>query len=67
MRAAFFIILTLVSLMLISGCEPTKEEGAISSTTPFIGGANALTANFISGAPPEFILDNGNSPFGIAV
>ncbi len=66
MKSTYFIVLAVISLLLVSACE-SKDKTGIPSITPFTGGANALTANFLPGAPPDFILDAGNSPFGIAV
>jgi len=59
------IILVLAALIILSACQ--KKAGGIDTTTPFIGGANGLLASFIEGAPPEYIFDNGNYPFGISV
>ncbi len=57
--------IALLMVFLLSAC--TSKGPAIDTTTPFIGGANGLLASFIEGAPPEYIFDNGDYPFGISV
>ncbi len=60
------LILILASLFILPACKG-KKTSAVDTTTPFIGGANGLRASFIEGAPPEYIFDKGNYPFGISV
>jgi hypothetical protein len=59
------LFLVLASLLLLPACKP--KAPSVDTTTPFIGGANGLLASFIEGAPPEYVFDNGNYPFGISV
>ncbi|MBI4150349.1 hypothetical protein HY488_03020 [Candidatus Woesearchaeota archaeon] len=59
------IVLVLFAVFLLPACKP--KGPTVEVTTPFIGGANGLLASFIEGAPPEYIFDNGNYPFGISV
>jgi len=60
------IILVVFALMTVTGCQG-QTETTISGSTPFIGGQTGLLMSFIPGAPPEFIFDKGNLPFGISI
>lgn len=64
-RYRIILVLVIVSLLLLTACK--KQAPAIDTATPFIGGANGLLASFIEGAPPEYIFDSGNYPFGVSV
>ena len=65
-RNYIILFLVIISLLILPACK--KSGGpAVDTTTPFIGGANGLLASFIEGAPPEYIFDKGNYPFGISV
>ncbi len=62
---AFLAMLWILVLFAVSGCQ--GKGAAVDTTIPFIGGSNGLLAEFVSGAPPDFVFDNGNYPFGISV
>lgn len=59
------IAMLLVLVLFLAGCG--DKAPLIDTTTPFIGGSNGILASFVSGAPPDFVFDNGNYPFGISV
>jgi hypothetical protein len=56
----------LIGAILLSGCGG-GEKRVGPSTTPFVGGVTALRMEFVEGAPPEEIFDNGNFPFAINI
>lgn len=60
------IILVISALLTVTGCQENGES-EVSLSEPFIGGQNGLLMSFIPGAPPEFIFDEGNLPFGISL
>lgn len=61
------IILMLVafSLLVLSGCD--GGETTTSGYSPFIGGSEGLDMEFVTGAPPDEIFDNGKSSLPISV
>jgi len=66
MNSRYILTLLILAVLIFSiGCQ--KPDTTSLDETPFIGGANGLLASFIPGAPPEFIFDAGNYPFGISV
>jgi len=67
MKIARIMVFGIVVLMLsvIGGCSGSKDVGP--EKTPFIGGENGMIMSFISGAPPEEIFDDSQSPFGIMI
>lgn len=60
-----FVVFGILALLVVSGCQ--GKGNAVDTTVPFIGGSKGLVADFVSGAPPDFVFDNGNYPFGISV
>jgi len=59
------IILILVSFLLLIGGQQCAEEVTIG--TAFVGGSQGLVLDFIEGAPPDEIFDQGKTPFSVNV
>ena len=55
------LFLTL-ALTFLSGCGSQKSD-----VDPFVGGTNGLLINFVEGAPPQTVFDDGQSPFQVIV
>jgi|ETNmetMinimDraft_2_1059921.scaffolds.fasta_scaffold02021_7 hypothetical protein len=51
--------------MLAVACSDGGET--ISSPKSFVGGTDALTFDFVEGAPPEEVFDQGNFPFEVTL
>ena len=66
MKKTLFAIFMIFSLFILSGCDDTNT-GVGPSTTPFVGGTNALSLSFMEGAPPSEVFDNGDYTFGINI
>lgn len=58
------LILFLV-LIFLYACEDTSEN--TNKETPFIGGQNGLSVQFMDDAPPTEVFDRGQFPFNIEV
>ncbi|MFH1054180.1 MAG: hypothetical protein V1740_07210 [Candidatus Woesearchaeota archaeon] len=63
MRKAFILVLLTTIGFILAGCANDGSGGP--SETPFIGGSNGLIQSFITGAPPEEILDDGQFEFSV--
>ena len=61
---AYAIVFT-IFLLFIVGCAREDRTGA--DQTPFAGGVEGLSMEFVRGAPPDAIFDNGGFPFSITV
>jgi len=57
-------VLVLISIFLIAGCEQTPVQ---EKRNYYVGGSQGIQLDFVSGAPPEYIFDDGQSPFAIGV
>ena len=66
MKKTLFAILMIFSLFILSGCNDSNSNVG-PSTTPFVGGSNALSLSFMDGAPPAEVFDNGDYAFGISI
>lgn len=60
-------ILTIAVLLVLTGCEPGGSQDVGPSSTPFVGGVTALAMEFVEGAPPDEIFDDGQYPFAINI
>lgn len=69
MRKALLIISVLAMSMLLSGCSTGSSGNTAGGgeTTPFVGGTEGITVDFMDGAPPPEVYDAGNYPFEVAV
>jgi len=65
MKRHIIIGIMLVGLLVLAGCGGNSDTTVGPSKTPFVGGTTALSMEFIEGAPPIEIFDNGNFPFAI--
>jgi hypothetical protein len=61
------MLVLLVGIMLLSACSGGSSNGVGPSKTPFAGGQNGLSMEFIEGAPPNEIFDSGQFIFAINV
>ncbi|GIU69345.1 MAG: hypothetical protein KatS3mg002_0581 [Candidatus Woesearchaeota archaeon] len=57
------IILTMLALLILSGCSDSTNKGGKA----FIGGTEGLRTSFLGGNPPNEIFDNRQSTFAIVV
>jgi hypothetical protein len=64
MKKTILMSLILIGLLFLAGCGE-KESDVGPATTPFVGGSNALSMEFVEGAPPSEIFDNAQFPFSI--
>jgi hypothetical protein len=55
-----FVALSAVFLLFIAGCGGGKDISTGAPTTPFLGGSNGLSVEFLEGSPPTEVTD-GNS------
>ena len=66
----FVVLFSLVVVLVFSGCTQSSGGGSGSGGdigSSFNGGSEALTYEFVQGAPPEKIYDGGTRPFNIRV
>ncbi len=62
------LLISLALVTFLTACASQQKQTQTGpSATPFIGGTNALSASFLPGAPPDYIFDKGQYPFGISV
>jgi len=61
-----FLILTIMIIMSLSGCQTGETTGS-SESTPFIGGTTGVLISFSEDAPPAEVFDGGDYPFDIDV
>ncbi|MGM5479929.1 MAG: hypothetical protein ACQESC_00545 [Nanobdellota archaeon] len=62
-KIALLGLLIIVSISL-TACGGSQDSNT-GSTKPFVGGSQGVSMEFVQGAPPENILDNGQMPFSI--
>lgn len=67
MRKVILTIAVLLMITLFAGCQPTQDNTIGPSKTPFIGGVEGLSMEFVPGAPPDKIFDNAGYPFSIDI
>lgn len=65
MKNYFVVSIIVIALLFIGGCGNSDKKN--TSTSPYIGGSEGLSINFVNGAPPDTIYDKGGFPFDIAV
>ncbi|MBI2580377.1 hypothetical protein HYV85_01065 [Candidatus Woesearchaeota archaeon] len=56
MKKGVFVLLLALIAVVIAGCQG-GQKGQVSSTTPFIGGTEGLTAKFAENSPPPEVTD----------
>lgn len=56
MKKGVFVLLLALIAVVIAGCQGGGDKG-VSSTTPFIGGTEGLTAKFAENSPPAEVTD----------
>ena len=59
------VILAIIMMILVGGCKSDKDTGGGSKA--FVGGDTAIEMEFIDGAPPDEVYDNGQYPFSVAI
>lgn len=64
MRREITLTLTILSILILSGCTNTDTN---TKTTPYVGGTTGLVMSFITGAPPDDLFDKSQMSFGISV
>ncbi|PIO08864.1 hypothetical protein COT47_00890, partial [Candidatus Woesearchaeota archaeon CG08_land_8_20_14_0_20_43_7] len=66
-----FIALTIalmMCLMIISGCDSSKNtSGTASISNPFLGGTTGVLLDFQEGMPPKEVFDAGEYPFSVTL
>ena len=64
-----FIVLGVVFLFFIAGCERGGDGGGVGGVPrdPFLGGTQGLEISFEEGSPPEEVTDGGEYPFQAVV
>lgn len=65
MLKKILLITMAFSLILFAGC--TDGGSSQGSLNPYVGGNRGIMMEFISGAPPSVIFDNGQYPFTVSV
>ena len=60
------LAIIMTTVLFLSGCGG-GSSGVGPSSTPFVGGSNGLSIEFIEGAPPERVLDSGKQEFTIGI
>ncbi|RMF06179.1 hypothetical protein D6764_02865 [Candidatus Woesearchaeota archaeon] len=66
-REGMMIFAVLAVLVLVSGCGSGNSSTTSSDKTPFVGGTEGLSIDFMDGAPPPEVYDGGNYPFEVAL
>ncbi|MBN2881701.1 hypothetical protein JXM83_06650 [Candidatus Woesearchaeota archaeon] len=62
----FALLTTLLALCLfLAGCQQGTETQSEEIAVSFIGGTNALSVDFVEGAPPAEVLDGARFPFNV--
>jgi len=62
MKPIVYIASSLMLLIIIAGCDGgggTGDSTGSAPKTPFLGGSNGLTIEFLKGEPPEEVTDGG--------
>lgn len=62
-RDVTLITFGVVLLFLISACDGGGDIIGGAPTTPFLGGSQGLTIDFLEGSPPDEVTDGGTFPF----
>ncbi len=66
-KATKTLVIISLALLLLSAQKCEKKQETVKAAYGFIGGTSGLDSLFVSGQPPEKVLDAGNEPFVIAV
>jgi hypothetical protein len=62
-RQAILIVFSIVLLLFIAGCGKGDVGERRAQTTPFLGGAQGLEIKFLTGLPPDEVIDSDSFPF----
>jgi hypothetical protein len=65
MKKLMILILSLVTIFVLSGCNDNNQTGL--KTSPYLGGTTGITIDFAAGSPPEEVYDGGAYNFDISV
>ena len=64
MRRFHIIIISILALFVIAGCQGGSKDGTgAAPKTPFLGGTQGLEIKFIDGSPPKEVTDAGTFSF----
>ncbi len=66
-RDVRLVVLGVVLLIFIAGCDGKGDVVGGAPTTPFLGGSQGLDMNFLRGSPPDEVSDGGTFPFQVIV
>ncbi|MBI3036321.1 hypothetical protein HYY73_00990 [Candidatus Woesearchaeota archaeon] len=64
MKKGVVLVLLMAFALVIAGCKGGDKGVTSSSSTPFIGGAEGLTAKFAENSPPPEVTDAQKNPAG---
>ncbi|MFT4297637.1 MAG: hypothetical protein ACMXX5_00415 [Candidatus Woesearchaeota archaeon] len=67
MKKTILIGFMIIALLFLAGCNDEGRRDTGPARTPFVGGRNALSMEFVEGAPPIEIFDNAQFPFSINI
>lgn len=67
MKKERFLILILVVLVLVVGCESLGGKKDTTVSGVFVGGSEGLGIEFVKDEPPNVVLDNSQESFNIAL
>ena len=59
------LLTVLVTIVLLAGCKGGDTGGGTG--TPFIGGTQGLSVEFVPDAPPQEVFDGGDFPFDVVI
>ncbi len=57
-------VIVIIVMFLLVGCEQKTVE---EKKAYYVGGNQGIQMKFVDGAPPDYVFDNGQSPFAIGV
>ena len=61
------LIAIMILTVILAGCTQGGDSTVGPEITPFAGGVEGLSMEFVRGAPPDEIFDNGGFPFSVTV
>jgi len=65
MLKKWYLLLMVFLLVFVAGCDESNKSSL--GFSPYVGGNRGISLEFISGAPPDVIFDNGQYPFSVSV
>ncbi|MBI2207907.1 hypothetical protein HYU50_00260 [Candidatus Woesearchaeota archaeon] len=63
MRHFHIIIISILALFVIAGCQGKGDSTGAAPKTPFLGGTQGLEIKFVEGSPPKEVTDSGTFAF----